>query len=269
MPQPLAFIQGHLPGGEEAGNPIGGIAGRISSAITLGLLAPGERLPTEADLAQQFGVAVATLRKALATLREQGLVETRRGRNGGTFIVRAPFPSTQEMTNHLSHTSLVALRDFADEHAAVSAACAQFAAERTPPGSTTRLAELAFRARDALTPSDRSTADSRFHIEVAVMAQSMRLLKAEQRLQHEITPLLWSEKIIRSSPREAFTEHLAITAAIEQGRPADAAHLAVAHVRRNIREVVEAKLRLERKAVRAELSTRPEAAGTDRKSSEE
>lgn len=251
MPQPLAFISGHLSGGEEAGNPIGGIAGRISSAITLGLLSPGERLPTEADLAQQFGVAVATLRKALASLREQGLVETRRGRNGGTFIVRAPFPSPQEMTTHLMQTSLVALRDFADEHAAIAAACAQFAAERTTPGTTTRLAELAFRARDALTPSDRSTADSRFHIEIAVMAQSMRLLKAEQRLQHEITPLLWSEKLIRSSPREAFTEHLAITAAIEQGRPDDAAHLAVAHVRRNIREVVEAKLRLARKTAGA------------------
>ena len=59
------------------------IVQRITEAIHLGLLDDGERLPVEVDLAAQFGVAPMTVREALATLREQGLVETRRGRSGG------------------------------------------------------------------------------------------------------------------------------------------------------------------------------------------
>ena len=83
------------------------------------MLRVGERLPPEAELAGQFGIAVATLRKALAQLRAQGVVETRRGRNGGTFIVQAPFPSESTLITVLRRLSVVELRDFADEHAAV------------------------------------------------------------------------------------------------------------------------------------------------------
>src|SRR5689334_24948820 len=65
------------------------VAARLVDAITLGLLADAEQLPSEAELAAQFGVATVTVREALVSLREQGLVETRRGRGGGSFV-RAP-----------------------------------------------------------------------------------------------------------------------------------------------------------------------------------
>lgn len=64
------------------------IAEKITEAIHLGLLDDGERLPVEIDLAAQFGVAPMTVREALATLRDQQLVETRRGRSGGSFVRR-------------------------------------------------------------------------------------------------------------------------------------------------------------------------------------
>ena len=62
---------------------------RLAQAIRLGLLLDGERLPAESQLAGQLGVSTVTLREALATLRTMGLVETRRGRGGGSFV-RAP-----------------------------------------------------------------------------------------------------------------------------------------------------------------------------------
>lgn len=49
---------------------------------------PGERLPPEAQLAEDLSVAVGTLRKALAVLEEQGLLERRQG--SGTYVKRAP-----------------------------------------------------------------------------------------------------------------------------------------------------------------------------------
>src|SRR5215472_534303 len=64
-------------------------AQRLGEAIRLGLILDGERLPSEVQLSEQLGIATVTLREALAALREQGLIVTRRGRGGGTFA-RSP-----------------------------------------------------------------------------------------------------------------------------------------------------------------------------------
>ncbi|MBL3687489.1 FadR family transcriptional regulator [Leucobacter zeae] len=224
------------------------------------MLSVGERLPTEAELAGQFGVAVATLRKALASLRAQGIVETRRGRNGGTFVVQSPFPTSEMLVSALRRTSAVALRDFFDEQAAVSGTAARLAAERTPPGMRTRLAEFAFLARDARTVHDRSLGDSRFHFEIAVLSQSPRLLASEQRLQSELSPFLWCEEISRASGSLAFSEHLAMVMAIEQRDGTTAQRLAVAHVEGNMRLIIDGKLRLHREALATESASRENGA---------
>lgn len=246
QPPVLAGATGHSGIDSSMTQQVGGIADRIASAISLGMLAVGERLPAEIELANQFGVAVATLRKALATLRAQGIVETRRGRNGGTFVVKAPFPTTASLQANLLGTSTVALRDLADEHAAISGMAARLAAERTPPGRRTRLAELAFRAREARGTQDRSLADSRFHIEVAVLSHSQRLLTAEQRLQAAINPFLWCDGITLASQQTAFTEHLSLVMAVEQGDADDAQRIAVDHVMRNMRSIIDGKQALAR-----------------------
>lgn len=239
-----------LPGGaaalgdDRAGQQVGGIADRIASAISLGMLTVGERLPAEIELANQFGVAVATLRKALAALRSQGIVETRRGRNGGTFVVKTPFPSDASLHAALANTSVVALRDLADEHVAVSATAARLAADRTSPDRPTRLAELAFRGRESHGAKELALADSRFHIEIAVLSQSQRLLTAEQRLQSESAPLLWNEQLGAAGAHEAFSAHLALVMAIEQGKVDEAGRLAQAHIESNLARVVRAKLAL-------------------------
>ena len=70
----------------EAGSRAESVARQLERAIRLGLLLDGERLPAESDLAGQLGVSTETLRDALASLRDVGLVETRRGRGGGSFV---------------------------------------------------------------------------------------------------------------------------------------------------------------------------------------
>lgn len=60
------------------------IAEQISREISAGLLVDGERLPTERDLARRYGVAVRTLRKALARLTELELLTRRQG--SGNYI---------------------------------------------------------------------------------------------------------------------------------------------------------------------------------------
>src|SRR5947199_2335462 len=60
---------------------------RLAQSIRLGVLVDGDRLPPERELADTFGVSRVTLREAIKALRDAGLVESRRGRGGGTFVV--------------------------------------------------------------------------------------------------------------------------------------------------------------------------------------
>ncbi|WP_241228364.1 GntR family transcriptional regulator [Corynebacterium hylobatis] len=66
------------------------IADGIREQIESRGLAPGDRLPTERELVEEFGVARMTVRHALDVLQMEGLIERRRGRTGGTFVRSAP-----------------------------------------------------------------------------------------------------------------------------------------------------------------------------------
>ena len=104
----------------EAGGRAETVARRLVQAITLGLLLDGERLPAESQLARQFGVSPVTLREALAMLRDMGLVETRRGRQGGSFV-RAPASAQEaQVEAMLRLLSVHELRDIGDHRAAVA-----------------------------------------------------------------------------------------------------------------------------------------------------
>src|SRR6516162_141031 len=78
--QPPEIIRG--PGTTVHGQIEDWLAGQIAA----GVLVPGDRLPTEHDLAAWFGVSRMTLRHALAELARRGLVTRTTGRHGGTFV---------------------------------------------------------------------------------------------------------------------------------------------------------------------------------------
>src|SRR3954449_5401247 len=64
------------------------IAERLAADIRAGLLGPGERLPSERDLARTLEVSRASVREAIASLQVTGVLETRKGT--GTFVAGVP-----------------------------------------------------------------------------------------------------------------------------------------------------------------------------------
>jgi DNA-binding FadR family transcriptional regulator len=62
------------------------VADHLRELIMAGALVPGQRLPTEATLAEQFGVSRATVREALRFLSAQNLVRTAKGTGGGSYV---------------------------------------------------------------------------------------------------------------------------------------------------------------------------------------
>ncbi|WP_405647716.1 FadR/GntR family transcriptional regulator [Streptomyces uncialis] len=217
---------------------------RIAEAVTIGLMGEGEQLPSENDLALQFGVANGTVREALAILREQGLVQTRRGRNGGSFI-RTPSEGLSRIHQaRLRDIGIVDLRDLGDEQFAVSGAAARFAAERAPSDVRERLGALVTALREAKTPAERRKADTRFHIEVAVASQSVRLTRREVALQAELGPLTWLPGEWAPDPGRVADEHHGILVAVVAGDAAAARGLAEEHAIAGAHHLVRNHLRL-------------------------
>jgi GntR family transcriptional regulator len=60
------------------------IANSVAERIRIGELRVGDRLPSERDLATELGVSRVTVRQALSTLRQQGLIDTQQGK--GYFV---------------------------------------------------------------------------------------------------------------------------------------------------------------------------------------
>jgi DNA-binding FadR family transcriptional regulator len=214
----------------------------LSQAIRLGLLLDGEQLPPENKLAEQMGVSTVTLREALAVLREQGLVVTRRGRGGGTFV-RAPEDFARELVEKLRQFSTQELRDLGDHRAAVSGMAARLAAERALPEEVANLARQVERLGAARTTSERRRADTQFNIEVAAAAQSPRLTQEELRLRAEVGDLLWLQ-LDDADHEESVTARRDLVAAIGQRRPADAREHAERHVATDTRRLLQLRLQV-------------------------
>lgn len=71
------------------------IVSQIELAIRNGKYAVGDRLPSERELQNLFGVGRGSIREALRMLRQKGWLESRRGKNGGTFVCKP----TMELVN--------------------------------------------------------------------------------------------------------------------------------------------------------------------------
>lgn len=69
-----------------AGNGFEEALEQILQVVRLGLVPDGGRLPAERELAERLGISRVTLREVLKVLQEQGVVQSRRGRYGGTFV---------------------------------------------------------------------------------------------------------------------------------------------------------------------------------------
>ncbi|MCL2780736.1 MAG: GntR family transcriptional regulator [Actinomycetia bacterium] len=177
----------------EAGGRVDAVIDRLEGAISLGLITHGEQLPRETELASALGVSTLTVREALAQLRSQGLVETRRGRGGGSFA-NAPVDWDQQRSGHrLQALGAYELRDLGDLTIAIFGMAARRAAERASDEQITRLDSLASAMAGAQTPFARRQADGRFQVEVAASAQSVRLATTIMSLQTEYSDLFWIE----------------------------------------------------------------------------
>jgi DNA-binding FadR family transcriptional regulator len=157
---------------------------RLGTAIRLGLLEPGARLPPERELAEQLGISRSTLRQALTTLMQSGHLHSLRGRSGGTFVSEAPPLSDGDGRLRADW------HDVLDQRVAIECGAALLAAERS---GTVALAQMDDVIEQMDHPPDFDAyrrADVRFHIALAEATGTPRLIAEMTEVQGEVTELI-------------------------------------------------------------------------------
>lgn len=211
------------------------ITDRLVTAIAIGEYLPGARLPVERELATALGVGRMTVRAALARLVERGLLETRRGRGGGSYVVdQWPESSTDSVRRTLS-IRLGELRDRCDAICRLHGAVCRAAAEARTAADVAALQARLEEFRAARSGLDAQQADSRLHLAIMDAAHNpvlkQVLLDLEASISIGAPAHLWGEpSTMREMELRSLHEHVELIAAITAGRGDEADAVARAHV---------------------------------------
>ncbi|WP_375389322.1 FadR/GntR family transcriptional regulator [uncultured Amnibacterium sp.] len=219
----------------EASTRVDGVTDRLVTAIAVGEYLPGTRLPPERDLAAALSVGRMTVRAALARLVDRGLIETQRGRHGGSFVLEQWPASSDAAVRRTLELRWEGLRDRAEAVARLHGAVCRAAAEARTAEDAATLAERLEGYRSAASGLESQLADSRLHLATMDAAHNATLKQVLQALEGGLsigapTHLWGAPDGRRAMELRALAEHETLVAAIVDGRADDAESLARAHV---------------------------------------
>ncbi|GAA4193070.1 GntR family transcriptional regulator [Streptosporangium oxazolinicum] len=166
---PLVMLKAPALVGIRRLNALDTVRARIAMAVELGLLRPGERLPSVGEIARALGVGEITVRRALVSLCDQGVLKRRRGRGGGTMVSERPETGgVREIETYRSAAADV--HRLIDQRLLLECGIAHLAATNPGPRRPEELEEL----EGLVACMDRASSwaefrpcDERFHMAVA------------------------------------------------------------------------------------------------------
>jgi GntR family transcriptional regulator, transcriptional repressor for pyruvate dehydrogenase complex len=209
-----------------SGNALEDTVGRLMQTIRLGVVEPGNALPSERDLAARFSVSRDTVREAIRELSEAGYLVAKRGRYGGTFVAD-PLPAPSELVvvpSAADVEDLLGLRELLEVGAVRAASTRSLGAEERAL-LWTRLGEV-----QASSPEDYRRLDSRLHLAFAeiVGVPSLVTLLADNR--SRVNELLDTFPLLARAIEHSNRQHEAIVFAILAGNEQGAAEAMHEHL---------------------------------------
>ncbi len=203
---------------------------QLAALIRLGVYPRGSTLPPERELADRLAVSRATLREAMAALRQAGLVQTTRGRAGGTVVtMRAGTPSARAASRRTparraDWIDALDFRRIVEPGAAALAAHSNLGEDQRA-----RLQEALRSVEETSGPAMHRQADSRFHLTVAALTGSPRVMEAVTAVQSTLHEMLSAIPVLDANIAHSDTQHRRIVGAILTGRAARARQVMQEH----------------------------------------
>jgi GntR family transcriptional repressor for pyruvate dehydrogenase complex len=206
------------------------IVEQIEESILKGTLKPGDQLPAERELAQQFGVSRTAVREAVKTLREKGLVEAYSGR--GTFVTDGTSRAVRQSLDLMIKIGQQdASAHLAEMRAILEPEIAALAAGRVNNGHISTMREaVAVMDRALHDPDSYIEADLDFHLSLAEAAANPLILS----LIDSVVGLLREQRMrifqVEGGPERGQFHHKRILEAVERRDPEKAREAMRAHL---------------------------------------
>lgn len=163
-------------------------------------LQPGDRLPSERDLASLFGVSRNSIREALKGLESIGVLEIRQG--GGSFLAASKRDELgNELSTHIGDTKALLIDEMLELRRAFEVEAASLAAQRATPENLEAIRQVLSQMADATTDPELGVqADLDFHLQVAYATKNQLLIDLMGTLAKRM------EENIRATRRHRFTD---------------------------------------------------------------
>ncbi len=194
------------------------IVSRIQDMIRSGELKPGDRLPSERDMAQKFRVSRNSVREAIRALAESGMVESRRG--DGTYLCATDTAILVDSLAHAIQNQKHRLRDIFDFRRLVEPHIAELAARHITDEELAQLKVMVCdQDRRILAGEDGADMDMAFHLLLARISGNRIMHDVLQAL-HTMLMESRSEFLqTEARKRTSVTAHLRLIDALEKRDP--------------------------------------------------
>jgi GntR family transcriptional repressor for pyruvate dehydrogenase complex len=204
---------------------------QLVSLITSGRIEPGERLPSERDMALELGVSRQSVREAIYRAKAAGLIEVRQG--GGTFVISSLRGSLQPPLSLLLQGQAEKIFEFLEIRRLVEAWCAEKAA-RTANGPDLKRMQSILRRMEKVKPTTErwETADLDFHSTVAAATHNVIAMHIMEGLKESFHSYFKVKKFTPQTERKdlLLKQHRAIFEAIRRKNPREARKKALEHL---------------------------------------
>jgi GntR family transcriptional repressor for pyruvate dehydrogenase complex len=223
------------------------ITDRLITAIAIGEYLPGSRLPSERALAESLRVGRMTVRAALARLVERGLLETQRGRDGGSFV-REQWPkSSSASVRRTLSARWESLRDTSEALSRLYGVISGAAAENRTEHDIALLHERLDAFRNAGSGAPSQKADELLHLAILDAAGNATLrevvIELESRISIGAPAHLWgSPEGMKTMEARALVDHIDLVEAISAGDTDEASAIGREHAKIDI-ELLESALK--------------------------
>lgn len=204
---------------------------RLLRLIKFGVVPPGERLPSERELAALMCVGRGTLRDAIRSLRDAGYVESRRGRGGGTFVVTRSAGPPEGSISPPVRPAAADIEDVLALRFALETGAAELAAQQDLSAESEALLRTVEQTCCMVALNDYRPADSRLHLTIADLSGSASLAAAVAEARARANDLLDAIPLLPRNLEHSNQQHARIVRAVLAGdahdaRAAMAEHLA-------------------------------------------
>ncbi|MEW2400390.1 FCD domain-containing protein [Streptomyces sp. NPDC046862] len=208
------------------------VCDRLLTAIAVGDFLPGERLPVERELTGLLGVSRPTVREAVGRLQAVGVIEIRRGRNGGAFVRESWSESTAAAVRRTLLPRWEEFEQVFDLRGLVEGMVAATAARRRRPEDLSPMRDALDAYLSADSPREERIADSAFHRSICRATHNPQITMLSQDLLTRISLGFPAEpwgRGERSHFLRAGEDHKALYEAIAAGEPECAEKIARDH----------------------------------------